>query len=96
VPRLASRSIGPRLAYELCEPRRLAGYWYSQERRRELDGRRDATREASLRGARRKILFYRDDLIRVYEEELQEKARSREAILFRGEAAGFGEGPRKD
>ncbi|WP_018291541.1 hypothetical protein [Verrucomicrobium sp. 3C] len=62
------------------------GYWYSQERRP----------ETSLREARRKILSYRNGLIGAYEEELQERAREREASLFRGETAGFGERPRKN
>lgn len=74
----------------------LGGYLYSQERRRELYRRRLAAREAALREARKKILAYRDGLIRAYEEELQEQAWQRKELLFHEEAAGFGEAPRKD
>ncbi|VVM07523.1 hypothetical protein MAMC_01672 [Methylacidimicrobium cyclopophantes] len=74
----------------------LGGYLYSQERRREIYRRRLAAREAALREARKKIIAFRDGLIRGYEQELQERAREREGVLLRGEAAGFGEALRKD
>lgn len=74
----------------------LGGFLYSQERRREIYRRRLAARDAALREARTRILAYREALIDGYEKELLDEARQREAALFSGEAAGFGESPRKD
>lgn len=74
----------------------LGGFLYSHERRREIYRHRLATREAALREARKRILAYRDGLIRAYEGELRRQAAEREAVLLRGEAAGLGEAPRKD
>ncbi|MGD9896224.1 MAG: hypothetical protein AB7T14_03970 [Candidatus Methylacidiphilaceae bacterium] len=64
----------------------LGGYLYSHERRREIYRRRLAAREAALIEAKRKIVAYRDGLIRAYEEELQTKAKERESLLLRREA----------